>query len=351
MRKLYFITNRFFDALTGGEIYNKALIESAENAGFNVEILERISLKKPFKNLIGANFYYLYKMIFSSKNSVFVFDTDLHARYILAVFGGSIFKKNLVGMLHHYNYPDKKNKFSFMAHRWMEKFVSSRFNRLITNSKFSQNSYEELTNKAIKTDILYPFINVDLDKKVEPKNPIQKDKTVFLHVGSIEKRKNVINVLKALKKSGVTFTYKIAGKPTNDGYFNFVKNLIDELGIKDSVEFLGRIDDLDSLYRECDIFLMVSEHEGYGMAYAESISYGLPVIATNTSAVPEVVEDNFNGLLCNPFCVDDIAKKIQKLATDLDLQKEFSINNINSLEKFNTLKKFKEKAKEVFEGI
>ena len=46
---------------------------------------------------------------------------------------------------------------------------------------------------------------------------------------------------------------------------------------------------LAALYASSDLFVLPSRHEGFGMAYAEAIAYGLPVIGTTAGAIPETV--------------------------------------------------------------
>ncbi|MBO0752095.1 MAG: glycosyltransferase family 4 protein [Bradyrhizobiaceae bacterium] len=61
--------------------------------------------------------------------------------------------------------------------------------------------------------------------------------------------------------------------------------------------------ELDELYRDADVFVLASRFEGYGMAYAEAIAYGLPVVGTSAGAVPDTVPAGA-GLLVSP---DDAA--------------------------------------------
>jgi glycosyltransferase involved in cell wall biosynthesis len=79
---------------------------------------------------------------------------------------------------------------------------------------------------------------------------------------------------------------------------------VDALELRDRVILAGAVEAaaLSRLYDGADLFVLASRHEGYGMAYAEAIARGLPVVGTTAGAVPEVVGDA--GLLVPP---DDVA--------------------------------------------
>ncbi len=79
-----------------------------------------------------------------------------------------------------------------------------------------------------------------------------------------------------------------------------LKNLADELGLAESVHFTGDVrgrDEMAALYANCDVFCLPSRHETFGLVYLEAMAAGKPVVALNTTAVPEVVRDGVDGVL------------------------------------------------------
>ena len=64
-----------------------------------------------------------------------------------------------------------------------------------------------------------------------------------------------------------------------------------ELGVSDTVEFLGFRSDLPELMRAADLFVLPSRMEGFGLAVVEAMAAGVPVVATHVGGVPEVVPD------------------------------------------------------------
>ena len=86
------------------------------------------------------------------------------------------------------------------------------------------------------------------------------------------------------------------------------------LGLSDRVQLAGTVtaEELASLYASADLFVLPSRFEGYGMAYAEAIAHGVPVIGTNAGAVPETVPADA-GVLVPPDDVDMLAATLQRL--------------------------------------
>jgi glycosyltransferase involved in cell wall biosynthesis len=80
---------------------------------------------------------------------------------------------------------------------------------------------------------------------------------------------------------------------------------IERLGVTDRISFAGDLDHrmLDLAYDRADVFVLPTRHEGYGMAVAEAVARGLPVVATPTGAIPELVDEH-SGVLVP---IDDVA--------------------------------------------
>ena len=82
-------------------------------------------------------------------------------------------------------------------------------------------------------------------------------------------------------------------------------------------------DGLVAAYRSADIMLFPSRLEGFGIAPAEALACGIPVVTTNVSALPEVVDDGQSGFLVAPDDVRAYAEKVQTLGEDATLRRRF----------------------------
>ena len=85
-------------------------------------------------------------------------------------------------------------------------------------------------------------------------------------------------------------------------------------GLGEHVAVLGAVPDerLAALYAGADLFVLPSRHEGYGMAFAEAIAHGLPVIGTTAGAIPDTVPDGA-GILVPPDDTDALTRALRRL--------------------------------------
>lgn len=76
-----------------------------------------------------------------------------------------------------------------------------------------------------------------------------------------------------------------------------LRGVCDRMGLANHVRFLGIRDDVPLLLAACDVFVLPSLYEGLGLVYLEAMAASRPVLATNGSAIPEVVTDGVTGVL------------------------------------------------------
>lgn len=178
----------------------------------------------------------------------------------------------------------------------------------------------------------------------------------ILFLGTLEPRKNPIGLLKAY----VVLCQKMELDRTPDlvfgggiGWKNKIfeeKYLSLDKNIKDKIHFLGYIpqEELPFLYSGADVFVFPSFWEGFGLPPLEAMACGVPVVTSNVSSLPEVVENA--ALLVDPNSHEQIAEAIYKVLTDEDLASKLKYAGIKQAAKF-TWKNTAQQTLEVYKNI
>ena len=116
----------------------------------------------------------------------------------------------------------------------------------------------------------------------------------------------VIEAMALVRQAEPRALYVIVGD--GDGRAD-LEALAERRGVSQSIRFLGHLSDEDvlSLYRSADAFVMPSEGEGFGIVFVEAAACGLPVVAGNADGSVDALADGALGRLVDPRCGDEIA--------------------------------------------
>ncbi len=108
------------------------------------------------------------------------------------------------------------------------------------------------------------------------------------------------------------------------------------LGMSDKVTFAGLRSDLEELLHDHDLFIHPARwHEAFGLTVAEALAAGVPIIASNVGAIPELVEHNESGLLVPPENPEALAEAIRRMASDEVLYRRCAANGrLRAVERF-----------------
>jgi glycosyltransferase involved in cell wall biosynthesis len=149
----------------------------------------------------------------------------------------------------------------------------------------------------------------------------------LLSVGAVVPRKGFDVLIAALATLGdLAWQLTIAGDRTRD--LNAAARLDADIAgyaLENRVAVLGTVSPqhLATLYAEADVFALASHFEGYGMAYAEAIAHGLPVIGTTGGAIPDTVPSDAS-LLIPPGDIPALAKALRRIIGDSDLRQRLA---------------------------
>ena len=104
----------------------------------------------------------------------------------------------------------------------------------------------------------------------------------------------------------------------NRAFLRSIGVLVDELGVRQAVHFLGQRDDVAEVLKALDLSLLPSWNEPFGLVTVESMALGTPPLVSFTGAGPEVVQDRITGRLLDPRRPDAWAQAARELLADRD---------------------------------
>ena len=194
-----------------------------------------------------------------------------------------------------------------------------------------------------KSFVVYNFFDeLSVSKKAQDLCPIEFSKlfnivTVSRIVDKAKKIERVIHISKILRDRGVLFSWYVVG----DGpLLEKMRNLVKEFKLEKSVCFLGQVVEPYNYVSKCDLFVLPSEQESFGMVLVESLLCGVPVVCTNYAASSEIVENGKNGLIVENS-VEKIADAIEKIAkSEVVFRKEDIVFSNKAEKQFSHLLSF-----------
>ena len=215
--------------------------------------------------------------------------------------------------------------------------------RIATVSEFSkQDIIKTYAINSTKIDIVYNGPNENFKPIAKEEitfiqNKYSAGKPFFLFVGTLHPRKNLINLFKAFEQfkiaSNSDFKLLVVGKKM--WWTEEIEQTYQELNFKNDIIFTGRVSE-NELYKitaAAYALTYVPIFEGFGIPLVEAMSCGIPIITSNITSMPEVVEDA--GILVDPFSVADIANAMLTITTDVKLRNELIEKGKKQVKKFN----------------
>ncbi len=171
-----------------------------------------------------------------------------------------------------------------------------------------------------------------IDKKMIQKMGIQK--RFILSVGTIEPRKNYETLIKSFNKirDKMDICAVICGKTgwKSEGTFEE----LEKSPYKEDIHFIGSVSDeqLLQLYNQAELLFYPSYFEGFGLPVVEAMACGLPVVASRSSSIVELVNDK--DLLFEPEDIAGFSNKILSILTDQALKKHLASKSIENAKLF-----------------
>lgn len=237
-----------------------------------------------------------------------------------------------------YMYPRHNGSaFRRVVHPWMSRRVLQGAERIFAVSNSTKNDIVRLFGiRPEKVEVVYNAIDerfrmghaTAADRQFIAER-YQVNYPFLLYAGNIKPHKNIVRIIEAFAA--------LKGELQKEGKFPDLKLIIigDELskhpdlrrtvirsGVEKDVRFLGfvPIDVLRIFYDTAKIFVFPSLYEGFGLPPLEAMAHGTPVVTSNTSSLPEVVDNA--AVLVNPENIFDIMRALHKVLVDQPLREK-----------------------------
>ncbi|NOR71736.1 MAG: glycosyltransferase [Methylomarinum sp.] len=200
--------------------------------------------------------------------------------------------------------------------RWFTSLSISQACQLTAVSHFTANLAKQ--SLGLKDDIQVIYNGID-QKKFFPKKKRNNKEVNVLFCGNLTKRK------------GAHWLESIADRLSSNISIQYTEGLrgmgatLSHLKLKS----IGRVkyQNMSEVYNQADILLFPTVREGLSLAALEAMACGLPVVASNCSSMPELIDEGKGGFLCSVGDVDAIAEKLNLLADNAPLRKEMGEYN------------------------
>lgn len=242
----------------------------------------------------------------------------------------TIFTKTKVAIWEHGNYYTKRYRFVDQV-RWLEFHLCDYF---ITLTAADMDEFAKHYKGRCK--LMYIYNACETIGKSEHYD-LNSKAIITVAINQPEKGLDMLpEVAKAVYGRHPDWKWNVYGAVGVDEKLDeIVRRKIQDYRLEEFLVFHGLKKDIERYYKESAILVMTSRREGLPMTLLEARGYGIPMVAFDIKTGPsEIIENDVNGYLVEPFDIDDMADKICELIENPHLRNKFSSMACNNIEKF-----------------
>ena len=334
--RIHFLTNEIKD-WTGGSVYDGMLYRKLiDRFGDDVKLIDYSSFGDEFAFFKRDFLHYGLCFRKHAKELLdcdyLILNTSMYPKFLL--FPRNVLKKRhcrIIGITHHLDYMSYYDRTRGIRKKLLISLLRS------CDFVISSGRYTVDCLKTFGMDDRVRLLEAYLDKTLHVSG--RKKEKLICFVGTVEPRKGLdygIRAFDEFHRTHPEYRFEIAGSFMNgdplDEYCQSLLQFTSELESKDQISFLGRIDENQKreLYERAQIFLFPSLLEGYGWVMVEAMSYSMPVVAFDNSAMPYTVNET-NGELVPNKDVHAMAEALSRLADDTKLYERLSAGAVQTV--------------------
>lgn len=185
---------------------------------------------------------------------------------------------------------------------------------LTTVSQYTANCAKEFFDIS-NIEVIYNGVDLDIFHPQIFKKKLEKNPFQLLFVGNNSIRKGFDLLPKIMEQLGSEFELFYTANSSN-----MLPSTMKKLPYQKTSA------DLANIYRSMDALIFPSRLEGFGLVVAEAMACGIPAIVANSSALPELIDNGVDGLICQKDNIADFVNTIIKLKDNQELQRNISTN-------------------------
>ena len=241
------------------------------------------------------------------------------------------FKKHIIFTWENIPYENKFRGFNLLVKKIILNFNLELCDGIICGNQKAQEIFKKYTDLPT---VVIPLSGVD--SELYNQAPVVKDKFIYTFAGALGYRKGIHLIIDALKiviKDVPNVHLNIVG---TGEYEVSLKLKVESLKLTDRISFIpwANAEDLKKILSATDVFVYPSLSYGgweeqFGYSMAEASLMGLPIIATKSGSIDEVVIDGETGILVEPDQSDELSKAMIRLAQDGELRTRLGQNGRN----------------------
>lgn len=200
-----------------------------------------------------------------------------------------------------------------------------------------------------KVEVLYigaeaPVTITEEEKKSRRESLGVGDSFTIGIVGRIEPPKGqylVIDAVEKLAAQGIEARALIVGHAMSEEYLRELQNDVATRGLSERIIFTGFTREAQTMMQLCDVMVLATENETFGLVLIEAMMCGICVVASNSGGPLEIIDDGVNGLLFQTLDAEDLVRKLGTLAHDTPKRVAFAeAGRKKAMEKFESQKQF-----------
>lgn len=315
--------------VTGGAQADLHIVEQLRRLGWEVELVPLLLGPKnesswfPWRNMtFGFSTMWRYRHV--AAGTIFLEDQALSG--VLGVFNEFAHRRlraRVVVITYHLRFNLWRHPIRRFVRRLIEGTVVRRADLIVVSSQNTRREVEALgiDNRRIKVIALGS--RPSAPKHTSPVSSSEDRVVRLLTVGTVEPRKGLEYLLRALGLlPDCSWHLDLVGSFDQEHHV-LLEELARSLHISDRVRFHGRVADsvLEEFLVRAHVYVSPSLGEGFGLAVLDAMDRGLPVVATEAGALPELIENEKTGLLVPPRNPSALAAALRRTIVDRELRR------------------------------